>query len=81
MNHTLSPKPSIRLGYCDTSSNQCYYGRCKCILDLILVRYLSFSGLALATSLVAVLNCICLFISLRENMLFMKRPYLLLLVG
>jgi len=42
------------------------------VLDLILVRYLNFSGLALATSLVAVLNCIWLFFSLKKKHTFYK---------
>jgi putative peptidoglycan lipid II flippase len=45
------------------------------VLDLILVRYLSFSGLALATSLVAVLNCICLFISLKRKHAFYEKDH------
>ncbi|NLJ49175.1 MAG: murein biosynthesis integral membrane protein MurJ [Candidatus Atribacteria bacterium] len=43
------------------------------ILDLLLVRYFSFSGLALATSLVAVLNCICLFYFLKRKHTFYKK--------
>jgi len=42
------------------------------VLDLILVRYLNFSGLALATSLVAVLNSIWLFFSLKKKHTFYK---------
>ncbi len=43
------------------------------ILDLILVRYLGFSGLALATSLVAVFNCIWLFFSLKRKHAFYEK--------
>lgn len=43
------------------------------ILDLILVRYLDFSGLALATSLVAVLNCSFLFFFLKRKHSFYKK--------